>query len=94
MPKDLTVPTLRAGALAYFDSFVAGLVPCKVLSIKGESAECARSDQEVTLKLTAARGPYKRGEIMQSSALWVAPRDAIRRTKYSARITAYAVECD
>lgn len=85
--------TLKAGELAYFDSS-SGLVPCKVLSIKGKSAKCARSDQMVTLKLTAARGPYKRGEILQTPAFWAVPRDAIRRTKYSTRIAAYAVECD
>ena len=83
--------TLKAGALAYFDSFV-GLVPCKVLSIKGESGR-ANSAQEVTFKITASRGPYKRGEIMRRSALWVAPRDAIKWSKYGVSIRPYSVEC-
>jgi len=82
--------TLKAGALAYFDSFV-GLVPCKVLSIKGESGR-ANSAQEVTFKITASRGPYKRGEIMRRSALWVVPRGAVRRRKHGAVILPYSVE--
>ena len=40
--------------LAYYDTF-SGLIPCKVLQITGDTC---------TIKLTAARGAYKRGEIL------------------------------
>lgn len=83
--------TLKAGELAYFDSF-AGLIPCKVLSINGESGQ-ANSKQEVTFQITAPRGPYKRGELVRSSARWVIPRDAIKRRKHGTTIRPYSVEC-
>jgi hypothetical protein len=83
--------TLKAGELAYFDSF-SGLIPCKVLSIKGESGR-ANSTQEVTFQITASLGPYKRGELMRSNALRVVPRDAIKWRKHGVTIRPYSVEC-
>lgn len=91
----MTARTLAAGSLAYFDSF-AGLVPCKVETIKGPSGR-ASSDQFVTARLTADRGPYKRGEIAKASALWFVPRDAVlnkRSRQCSMRIGAYQVQGD
>jgi len=82
------MPTLKAGALAYFDC-AAGLVPCRVLSIKGR----ANSAQEVTVQITASHDPYKRGEIVNSAAHWVVPRDAVRRRKHGVTILPYLVEC-
>lgn len=45
---------ITRGQLAYIDSF-AGLVPCKVLSIA--------DDDTVTVRVTAARRGYARGEV-------------------------------
>lgn len=87
--------TLAAGSLAYWDTF-AGLVPCKVQSIKGPSGP-ASSDQYVKARLTANRGPYKRGEWCAGSALWFVPRDAVlnKRSRHcSMRIGAYQVQGD
>jgi hypothetical protein len=84
--------TLQTGALAYFDTMRSGLIPCKVLSIE------ARENQghNVAVKLTAARGAYKRGETVSSiSARYVVPRSAVRGLRgYSPRILPYYVRAD
>ena len=68
--------TLRKGSLAYYDTF-SGLIPCKVLSIKGGENGLASSEHRVTFKLTANRRAYKRGEVLEAWALDVPPRSAI-----------------
>jgi len=83
--------TLKADVAAYYDS-VAGLIPCRVLSIRGESG-LASSKQEVTIAITASLGPYTRGEILRCAALWVVPRAAVKRRKYGVAIRPYLVEC-
>ncbi|MGI0133672.1 MAG: hypothetical protein ACREBW_01780 [Candidatus Micrarchaeaceae archaeon] len=65
----MTTPILSVGTKAYLDSFV-GLVPCKVLAISEE--------HRVTVKLTAQRGAYKRGEVLpDQSARHIVPRSAV-----------------
>lgn len=89
-PKDLR-PVLRAGCLAYWDS-MSGPIPCKVISITGKSGP-ASSDQAVSFKITAHRGPYKRGEVFCDVwALHVVPRGALKQRRLGARITYYTVE--
>lgn len=71
--------------LAYFDSF-AGLVPCKV-------AAAGRWDDYsalVTVKLTATRGAYKRGEVLCVPLRHVVPRTAIRYRCGIARIARFS----
>ncbi len=80
--------TLRSGDLAYFDSF-AGLIPCKVLAITGQSGN-AGSMQDVKIKLTSDRGAYKRGEVLDYWGLHVCPRGAV----HGNRIRCYRVEVD
>ena len=82
--------TLKADGAAYYDSFV-GLIPCKVLSIRGKSGQ-ATSKQEVTFRVTASLGPYRRGEILSSDALSIAPRAAVKRRKHGVVILPYSVE--
>ena len=89
--EHMPTTTLKAGAPAYFDCF-AGLVPCRVLSIKGESGR-ASSEQEVAFEITASLGPYKRGEILSSDALSVVPRDSVKRRKHGVVIIPYSVAC-
>jgi hypothetical protein len=72
----------RAPTLAYLDSFI-GLVPCKVLSVE---------DRAVTLKITATRGPYKRGEVLTRYANSVVPRPAVWRRKHQYAIRPYKWE--
>lgn len=88
-----TIPTLKPGALAFVDSF-AGLVPCRVDSIEGADRpdNRASTSQRATVTVTADRGPYRVGEKLTDSVLWVIPRGAIVRRKFSSTIGAYRVE--
>ena len=56
----MTLPILKSGALAYFDTF-AGLVPCKVDRIEGADRADNRpsSEQTAHFTLTAPRGAYR-----------------------------------
>lgn len=84
---------LRSGDLAYFDSF-AGLVACRVQRITGISG-VASTAQTVRFRITAGRNKaYKRGEIMETSALHVVPRKAVHRVGCFFRVCRYQVECD
>jgi hypothetical protein len=78
---------LTIGCLAYFDSF-AGLVPCWIMSITGPPGTPS-TEQRVTVKFTAKRGPYKRGEIYETSGLHVCPRGAARFGKHVTKILPY-----
>lgn len=81
------VHNLTVGCLAYFDSF-EGLVPCWIMSITGPTGTPSTA-QRVTVKLTANRGCYKRGEILTAWGLHVIPRGAVRRSKYGITIRPY-----
>jgi hypothetical protein len=84
--------TLQTGTLAYFDTMRSGLIPCKVVSIKARET----SGHDVTVRLTASRGAYKRGEtVFQISARYVVPRASVRGIRgYSPRILPYYVRAD
>ncbi len=85
-------PILRSGARAYVDSFF-GLIPCKVLAIRGDSG-ISSSSQDVDVLLTANRGAYKRGERLTWRGLNVVPREAVRFRKHGVRIRQYFVRVD
>lgn len=73
---------LRAGSLAYLDTF-AGLVPVKVSRVwRADEWPHMRAD----VVITATRGAYKRGERGTWPAKDCPPRDAISRRSGSARI--------
>jgi hypothetical protein len=78
---------LSVGCLAYFDSF-AGLVPCWIMSMTGPSGTPSTA-QRVVVKFTAKRGPYRRGETLETFGLHVLPRGAARRGKHSTTIRPY-----
>lgn len=59
--------TGNLGDLAYIDSFL-GLIPCKVIAVNNE---------KLTVKITATRKAYKRGEILEKPHSYVIPRDCI-----------------
>lgn len=67
-----------AGALAYADFFGAGLVPCKVLAVAepGDGRHVTRG--RVVVRLTATRGPWKRGEVLTVTGPDAVPRDCVR----------------
>lgn len=85
-------PVLRTGDLAYYDS-MSGMIPCKVLSIRGESG-AASSQSSARIKTTAARGGWSRGTEFDTWTLHVVPRKAFHPRKYGARISYYTVETD
>jgi len=87
-------PVLRTGALAHWDSFTAGCIPCKVLAVTGEGGAPSTA-AECVVRLTASRGVYKRGEVLRNQgALHVIPRGALFQRDYGARIRYYTVEPD
>lgn len=82
MTKQL--PVLEAGTKAYIDSF-AGLIPCVVLAIRErELYGC-----EATVKVTAARPGYQRGEEVTRASFFFIPRECVkvRNHKYVVRGT-------
>jgi hypothetical protein len=85
--------TLTSGAKAYLDSFT-GLIPCKVLSIVGNSTPFASSTHCVTVEITGNGRAYKKGQQETTNSIRVIPRKAIRRRKYSTTIRLYKVQCD
>lgn len=63
------------GTLAYLDTF-AGLVPCKVIRIDKPGNGSLVSNGSLAVKLTASRGAYKKGEVLdRQSASQVVPRN-------------------
>jgi hypothetical protein len=88
-----TYPTLRSGDLAYYDSF-AGLIPCKVIHITGHTSETATSEADVTVRLTATRGAYRKGETLSGWSLHIVPRAAVFTSRGQHRIGPYRVQAD
>ena len=83
---EYALPTLKAGALAYFDTF-AGLVPCRVTEIFTTAAP----GYSVRFKITATRGAYKRGETLDSHSRNVVPRSAVFVRSGQYRIRRYSI---
>ena len=89
---------LTIGSLAYYDSF-AGLVPCKVESIKIPRAMKRNADNTVTpdtqtavkIVLTGKRSPYCVGESMTVPSTRVVPRDCVHTSSGQYRIWPYTV---
>lgn len=76
------IPVLSVGSLAYFDTY-AGMIPCKVLKL---------TENDATIQLTAKRGAYKRGEIIETAARWhVVPRTAVYSRSGRIHIAQYTV---
>lgn len=86
--KGSEMETLKSGMLAYYDSF-GGMIPVKVMSITGQSGE-PRSSTKIRVRVTTDRRPYRRGEIVETCALWVVPR----KSKHGTRIQSYSVQAD
>lgn len=79
---------LKAGTLAYWDTF-AGLVPCRVRHVR--AARGGYPGWKVDITLTAARSPYKRGEIHDGlTPSTVVPRHCVRKLR-SRTCTPYIV---
>jgi hypothetical protein len=91
--------TLTSGSLAYYDSF-AGLVPCKIESIKiprdmkrnSDGTVNADTQTLVYATLTASRRPYQTGERVHGSSLRFVPRDAVHVSSGQYQIWPYTVQ--
>lgn len=70
--KDFTFKEYGIGTLAYYDAFIAGIVPCKVISIK---------PNEVAAMVTKQTGAYNKGDIVYSfrtnGASMIFPRERL-----------------
>jgi hypothetical protein len=76
---------LKTGTKVYFDTF-AGLIPAHV--------EAVTDLWTVKLKLTATRGAYKRGEVIETNALHAVPRKTVFVRCGQYRIGFYKTEID
>lgn len=84
--------TLKSGDLAFYDG-LTGLIPCKVLSIKGPSGN-ASSGQSISIRITARAYGYTKGETMYGIwGLHVIPRKSVNG-RYRNRIRPYQVQSD
>jgi hypothetical protein len=85
---------IRAGDLAFLDSLGAGLVPVKVVEVKRVPVPDAPNDAytqvEATLRVTAARPGYRRGELLTRTGQFqtdqVIPRKNVRSVDGQIRI--------
>lgn len=74
--------SVTVGSLAYLDR-MTGMIPCKVLDI---------TPKAITIKVTATRGPYKRGEVIPVSLRHhVVPRKAVYVRGHQYRIASFTV---
>jgi len=80
--------TLKSGISARWDTF-SGLIPVRVLSVTR-----LELSTRVTFRVTRTRGPYKTGEILESSSLRIAPVKSVRRRRYSTTIRPYHIQHD
>lgn len=83
--SDTSIITIgNTGDLAYIDSVKGGLVPCKVISIKG---------RDVTVRVTADRYGYNKGTVVTLYCLQIVPRGAVHRRRYTTTIGPYQWQC-
>lgn len=79
MARTTISAVLKAGTLAYWDTF-AGLVPCRVRHVAATRGGSPGWAADITL--TAARGPYRRGEIHDNLPVGhVIPRPCVRKLR-------------
>lgn len=75
------VTVVKAGALAYYDSLMSGLVPVRVTEVvtAGDGCVVAGSGAaSVTFEVTAKRGGWYRGDVHTASGASVIPRTHVR----------------
>ncbi len=86
---------LKSGDKAYFDAYMFGCIPCKVLSITRDNYTPSIIHAEV--KLTASRGEfntYKRGGAITTTATWVYPRKSVHYRSGIAHVWKYGIKVD
>jgi hypothetical protein len=80
-----TTTTLRAGDLAYLDSF-SGLVPCRIAIVTQGGPGNALTGK-VTVQVTARRPGWAPGEYYTTVVAYVIPRTHVRRRGGRLRIS-------
>jgi hypothetical protein len=70
-----TNPTPTPGRKCFFDTFT-GLIPCAIVGVRYDALKSPR----IVARLTASRGAYKKGEIVESR-LHIIPRENVKRRK-------------
>lgn len=68
-----------AGELAYYDTLMTGMVPCKVLRVENDG-------NTITIQVTATRGAYRVGDRVRDNAFHVVPRTSVIRRRFTTRI--------
>ena len=68
-----------AGELAYYETVMIGLIPCKVIRVEGDG-------QHVTVQITARRGAYRVGDRVTDCGIHVIPRTSVIQRRFTARI--------
>lgn len=76
----MTDLTLNTGDLAYLDTLSSGLVKLKVIRIENDTRQDGKPVKHVVVRVTADRGAYRRGELINSEMLGrIVPRTAVKR---------------
>lgn len=74
--------TYRPGAKVFYDSLVAGPVPGVAVRVEMHNDVVgAAGGARVWVKITAARGPHKRGDVIETSGRYAIPRGHLRRIR-------------
>ena len=76
----------QVGTLAYLDTF-SGLIKCRVTKILDNNANgIYHSGGKVEVELMETIGAYKKGEILEWTAVYVPPRAQVKRNRIKGRI--------
>ena len=80
----------KIGELVYYDS-MRGLVKGKIISLDwNDDITLTPNSQKITVKVTSKNHPvYKHGELIESSRLWIIPRDRVYIRSGQYRISPY-----
>lgn len=95
MAPQESLKVYRAGRKAYYDTTFSGLVPVRVRKVLEPGRGDVISSGNISVEITADRGPYKKGEVLLLGAHSVVPCPHIKRRMYGVTINVlYAWEKD
>jgi hypothetical protein len=98
----MSIPILKSGINAFYDSMRDGLVPVKVLEVKAPAkaplfdlrSGLAPVSVKVKAQVTKDQGSYPKGHVIDTNAVHVVPKAAVKKGRYSSTIRLYKVETD
>lgn len=89
------------GTKAYYDTLFHGLIPCVVIGVERKCYGFRCGPNAVSIRLTADRGAYKRGEVLKIDGMHAPPRKMVRTSRGHYRIRTYysyvpqdSIKCD